>query len=69
MTKKDFELIAAALLAEKMRVIDSRTYDEGERADREMQCDASANALADALATTNPRFDRAKFLTACGVVS
>lgn len=30
---------------------------------------AIARAFADALATTNPRFDRARFLRACGVES
>lgn len=28
-----------------------------------------ANAFADALVPTNPRFDRAKFLAQCGVAS
>lgn len=62
MTKKDFELIARA-------VLDSRplgaTPQYAEWANG--QCDMTAERLADALATTNPKFDRARFLAACGV--
>jgi hypothetical protein len=51
MTKRDFELIAAVLAnLPEMRV----------------DPDTVAEEFADALATTNPRFDRTKFLTACG---
>lgn len=60
MTKKDFELIAAA-------VVRTRAMYPGE-AHRYALNDVSMT-LADALATTNPRFDRAKFLQACGVAS
>lgn len=53
MTKKDFELIA--------EVIGNAWHGSADtRAD-------IANAFADELENTNPRFDRAKFLTACGV--
>jgi hypothetical protein len=54
MTKKDFELIAKAV-----KEITADSYKQT-REDK-------ANLFADALALTNPRFDRAKFLTACGV--
>ena len=54
MTKKDFELIAAAV-----KEITADNYKQT-REDK-------AGLFADALALTNPRFDRAKFLTACGV--
>lgn len=50
MTKKDFKLIAAALA--------SIPCHEATRS-------AFAEALANTLATTNPRFDREKFLRAC----
>ena len=53
MTKKDFELIAATI-----------AYLPAGPARRE-----TARLFADALATTNPRFDRARFLRACGVAS
>ncbi len=69
MTRKDYVLIAETLLAERMRVIDSREYDDGEREDYETQCERDARALADALANDNPRFDRERFLKACGVQS
>jgi hypothetical protein len=53
MTKKDFELIAD--------VIGKAWHGSADtRAD-------IANAFADELEETNPRFDRARFLTACGV--
>ena len=61
MTKKDFILIAE-VLAESKYLIDSQTPISAEQARVRI-----ANATADALATTNPRFDRARFLAACGV--
>jgi hypothetical protein len=54
MTRKDFQLIANAV-----KQITANDYTQ-DRADK-------ANLFADALATTNPQFDRARFLTACGV--
>jgi len=65
MTKKDFELIARALT-------DARHYIPGREPKEHVRellagIDYSAEFLADALATTNPKFDRAKFLSACGV--
>jgi len=58
MTKKDYELIAAAIK-------DNREYDP-------MECyaealDDVARSLATALQRDNPRFDRDRFLKACGV--
>ena len=54
MTRKDFQLIADAV-----KQITANDYTQ-DRADK-------ANLFADALATTSPQFDRARFLTACGV--
>jgi DNA-binding ferritin-like protein (Dps family) len=54
MTKKDFELIANA--------VKELTEDYYSR-DKEI----TAELFARVLATTNPRFDRARFITACGV--
>lgn len=54
MTRKDFELIA--------RVIKN----SDEVAD-DMTREALADMFADKLADTNPAFDRARFITACGV--
>jgi hypothetical protein len=56
MTSKDFELIAAALLAAKP---DGKAAQKGYIS--WVQC---VTNIADALATTNPRFDRARFLQA-----
>jgi hypothetical protein len=60
MTKKDFELIAAAL-AEARYLVDSEPPISAETARYRI-----AGEIADALATTNPRFDRDRFLDACG---
>jgi hypothetical protein len=53
MTRKDFQLIADVIATSWHASADSR---------RDM-----ANAMAAALAGTNDRFDREKFLAACGV--
>jgi len=61
MTKKDFELIAT--------ILDGQTIvapSQMAQACRE-QRDTYARAFADALAQDNARFDRARFLAACGV--
>lgn len=55
MTKRDFELIA--------KVLNEYADDAGVVIER----DAIAYKLAEALATTNERFDKARFLKACGV--
>lgn len=68
MTKKDFELIAAALRASRpdpMRIAASEEYIEG----CENQFRLSCETITKAVQTTNPRFDRARFLAACGVQS
>jgi hypothetical protein len=52
MTKKDFELIAAVLRANSTETVVRERV---------------ALDFADELAATNPRFDRARFLRACGV--
>ena len=56
MTKKDYVLIAEVL--NKFPRLDYGV---------ESVLEELAEEMADALALTNPRFDRAKFLTACGV--
>jgi hypothetical protein len=57
MTRKDYVVIAAAL---------RRSLERSPLADSTGVIDA-ALAMADALAGTNPRFDRSRFLKACGV--
>lgn len=59
MTKKDYELIAQAFRA-VTDVLD--VSDDEYRGVREV-----AVAIALRLADNNPRFDRARFLAACGV--
>jgi hypothetical protein len=63
MTRKDFELIARAV-----RGLDCFSY-QYDGADMPSARFQAATAMADALGSTNPAFDRARFLTACGVQS
>lgn len=56
MTKKDFELIAQAIEA----VVRRYPVDV-------LPLLRVASSVADSLAEDNPKFDRARFLTACGV--
>lgn len=63
MTRKDYVLIAAALHQARARQF---------QADRAQGFEAighAADILADVLAKDNPRFDRSRFLAACGVQS
>jgi hypothetical protein len=59
MTKKDFELIATSILKEISCYKDLTTEAQ---AIREL-----ARRMATQLESTNPRFNRELFLTACGV--
>ena len=59
MTKKDYELIAAA-------VRENAALTRRDDAFKAAVADV-AGSLAVALASDNPRFDRARFLAACGV--
>lgn len=65
MTRKDYELIAAAIneAAETVR----RENNSGFIHTLGSAMDLTAVQIAKALAADNPRFDRAKFLQACGV--
>lgn len=62
MTRKDFELIARTIAAlhDEMSALEYEPVGTG-------TVRLAALKLAEALATTNPRFDRARFLSACGV--
>jgi hypothetical protein len=55
-TKKDYVLIACALAKMPTHAPTLRSAKA-----------SAASTLADALAQDNPRFDRARFLAACGV--
>ncbi len=59
MTRKDYELIAE-------RISSSREADARNGREEEL-LDSVSRRLADALASENPRFDRERFLRACGV--
>lgn len=65
MTPEDFELIAAAIADAWGNDGIDYGYTDG-WADG---VNAAAHALADALHTTNPAFDRERFLKACGVTT
>jgi len=65
MTRKDYILIAARLKIAKADAV--RSEDSRAAVDMCDGIDLAAEHLADALATDNPRFDRERFLKACGV--
>lgn len=60
MTRKDYIAIAAALV---------RASAASETDNQRRGVQRSALCIADVMAADNPRFDRAKFLAACGVRS
>lgn len=66
MTRKDFELIAAALKAAAPTVHSTGAFGialDIAIAQHQRTCEEFARRLA----LVNPRFDRARFLAACGV--
>ena len=69
MTRKDFELVAdvvAALSSDaKFEAIKLRLGDSAAPVTTAAQTYGIALRFADALATTNPAFDRSKFVRAC----
>jgi hypothetical protein len=62
MTRKDFQLIADVL---RYDMDHAELYPDA--AIRKAGCADRAKRMARALSTTNPNFDRDRFLTACGV--
>ena len=66
MTRKDYELIAKALKLAR----DNLTQGQDSTALVCVGiCNVNAIRVADALANENPRFDRERFLEACGIQS
>jgi hypothetical protein len=58
MTRKDYELIAAVFKAQRTEyILEHHKY----------AVESAVLDMADALAAENPRFDRERFLAACGV--
>ena len=64
MTRKDYQLIADAFTAARKDVFTTEL--DASRADTLDGISLAAGWVADALARDDPRFDRVKFLTACG---
>jgi hypothetical protein len=65
MTRKDFVLIAQTIQLERQR---SRQYVEVNNCRTCVELDhldQITESFADALATTNPRFNRSRFINAC----
>ncbi len=62
LTKKYYEMVAGALH-------DAHTRFPEVRPDAAQQSEDDAHALADVFERDNPKFDRARFLKACGVAS
>lgn len=70
MSRKDYELIAHAIFATAKAIPDGET--EAARAgaiSRRMAIEAVAKRIADELAVDNQRFDRKRFVAACGFPS
>lgn len=66
MTRKDYELMAGAIL-DARAVIESRELD-GAKLDEQWKATATvARHLAAVLEAQNPRFNRGRFLAACGL--
>jgi len=63
MTRKDYVLIAQAIKGTIPGPEHTEDYLQGQAVGW-ANC---ARSIADALSTDNPRFDRARFLAACGV--
>ena len=66
MTRKDYQLIADAIVATQQRIKADDTYTQGEQQSQLRGVRRTAAHLADALGSTNPRFDTTRFLKACG---
>ena len=74
MTKKDYVLIAAALRGDAAHLAPDAVYKSyvtmpAWNKGAYDQWHTTVLAIAAALASDNPRFDRARFLQACGVQS
>lgn len=67
MTRKDYVLIADAVRSTKP--VSGPGLSAAELTGQQAQYEWTAGVLAGRLAVTNPRFDRQRFLTACGVQS
>lgn len=65
MTRKDYVTLAESIRTSRHMAM---KYAVGERQDEQLiATDRTAKHVADALQSDNPRFDRERFLKACGV--
>ena len=60
MTRKDYKLIAGILNG-------AITFEKEKNEEKSFALMAVAHTFSNVLAKENPRFDRTKFLTACGI--
>lgn len=65
MSKKDYVAIAAAIKLAKLDIASKEPIES--HADMTDGAQLAAEHIADVMARGNPRFDRARFLQACGV--
>lgn len=66
MTRKHFEKVASVLAIRVQRIRENDISSPEAKVAKSQEVYAIANALADAFSTENPRFDRQRFLIACG---
>jgi hypothetical protein len=66
MTRKDYVNIAAAIRLTQKRITLTESTSQAKRSEQLRGVRRAAAHLADALKADNPRFDAARFLTACG---
>ena len=64
-SKRDYVAIARAIKAE--RIAATTMHDGAYQTGMLFSCSRIEQALADYFASDNPRFDRSRFLEACGV--
>lgn len=67
MTRKDYVAIAEAVMSARREITLKEPHDS--REDLDDGVSYAAEFIADVMARDNPRFDRARFLKACGVQS
>jgi len=65
MTRKHFRQIADAM--QSIRKFEAHDAEMSEVVAHAVRFSSVVDALANVLADTNPRFDRDRFLTACGI--
>lgn len=67
MTRKDYELIAGVIKSQRFDGAEGDGLEAVRIGEGNSRVYYLAHAMADALANTNPQFDRVRFITACGL--